>query len=149
MNCIRKIAPVLLLCVFSITQLHAVIPHKHHNHDSNNEGLDVEHHHHHNDHHSHDEPFNDSHNHDNTSDEFVAHFLDSHSHQDIHHEVIVLVDNVKLKKKSNSNFLITDFAYKIAVPEKERKPIVKGISDVHSLTFYLSSFSLRGPPVLV
>ena len=146
-NCIRKIAPFLLLCVFSITQLHAIIPHKHHDHTSSSEQLDVEHDHHHH-HHSNAENSNDVHDHDSSS-EFIAHFFDSHSHQNIHHEVIVLVDNVKVKTKSNSTFSRIDFAYKIAVPEKERKPIVKGISDVHSLTFYLSSFSLRGPPVLV
>lgn len=145
MNSIRKIAPFLLLSVFSITQLHAILPHIHHDHHSDFEGLVIEHHH--SDEHS-EEVSNASYNH-NTTSEFLAHFFEAHSHQHVPNEVVVLVDDLKVQSKSKSDFLQTLSRYQIAVPEEERKPIIQRFSDeLHSIS-YLSSYSLRGPPSLV
>lgn len=148
MNIIRKIAPVLLLSVFSLTQLHAILPHVHHDHHSTGEIVEFEHHH--NDSHdSHDENFvHDSNDHDSSS-EFIAHFFDAHSHQDVPHQHIVLTDELKVQSKTKSDFTQVDFSYKVTVPEKERKPIVKRFSNIYYPIPYLSSLSLRGPPSLV
>lgn len=145
MNSIRKIAPFLLLSVFSITQLHAILPHIHHDHHSDYEELVIEHHH--SDEHS-EEVSNVSYNH-NTTSEFLAHFFEAHSHQHVPNEIIVLVDDLKVQSKSKSDFVYIPYSYQIAVPEEERKPIIQGFSvELHSIS-YLSSFSLRGPPYLV
>lgn len=145
MNFIRKIAPFLLLSIFSIAQLHDIIPHLHHDHHNDVVDTTLTHHHYDN---YHEKSFKDVHNYEITS-EFIAHFFDSHSHQDAPHEHIVLTNDIKVQSKSKNDLVQTNFDYKVIVPEEERKPISQGVYKALYSKSYLSSFSLRGPPSLV
>lgn len=147
-NLIRKIAPFLLLSVFSITQLHAIFPHDHHDHSS--DILHLADHHHSDDHFGESEHTSDNLGDNNSASDFFNHLFEGHSHQHVPVESMILTDDVNCQTKSKHDIVPTVvwFDYGITL-EENKQAITNSPSSAILSVFYLSSLSRRGPPSLV
>ena len=149
MNWIRKIAPYLLLSVFSLTTLHAVFPHAHHVHDlahshETNFHNHEEHHHHDASDHSHQELENES----KSAFEF---FLEFHSHgtdsqPNFTHSEVVFTKK-QIKDQYRHSIYIDDELLLVELPQKHHS--IYATINKRPLSPLLNTISPRGPPSLV
>ncbi|WP_459210906.1 hypothetical protein [Aquimarina rhabdastrellae] len=151
MNSIRKIAPIVLLSIFSLTLLHTILPHIHHVHELEHAITDHDVDHHHDDidtNHHHENKSGDHHN----DLDFFNHFLESHAHNAITDEVIVLAQYVKtaLEKTTDDSTKILPYTFLL---KRDLSSITSTINDIYVLKSVrkplLTSLSLRGPPAFI
>ncbi len=125
--------------------LHQVLPHNHHQH----ERIDVveasEHHHSHDHNHDHDKEENKE---SNDHSGFLDFLLDSHSHT--YHSTDFQVRNeikAQIQVKQLSSFVLPEFdLFSFAHHPEKIKPVPRFTTGYHHP--YLSTLSLRGPPIL-
>ena len=130
----RKILSILFLGIFSTLLLHQFSPHVHHNHDKSNVSFESADHHHDKDH---EEKEGVDH-----SDSFLGFILERHVHS--HHARDCTFTNELAKQ----NIKIRVFSFYGLPIEywKDQKPLIYHLTDV-STSIYLSTLSLRGPPL--
>lgn len=148
MNFIRRIAPLFLLSIFSLTQLHAIFPHVHHDHDGGGIDSVSTHHHHHDGSELGDFPI-DSNDHDHALG-FWDQILEGHSHQNLPAEENALVDAIK-RQFGSATFIIDsiiDYGTVSLDVDKKQSTTDYDYGLVHD-QLYLSALSHRGPPSLV
>ncbi|MFS4454928.1 hypothetical protein [Maribacter sp. 2304DJ31-5] len=151
MDFIRKIAPVVLLSIFSLTIFHSILPHIHHGHDVAEIIFDEvsEHDHHLTTHTEKHDQGDDKHEHNGL--DFLHHFLEGHSHNSIPVENVLIAHQDVKRLFGSDNFVVggTDAHYGFIITGYEKCSAVRGYSLKLGHDFHLSSFSHRGPPSLV
>ncbi len=147
MKFIRKIAPFLLLSIFSLTQLHAILPHTHHDHTLDANKITKEHHHHIE--HSEAANISDTHKHEIN---LIEYLFERHSHNIALKEDVTLYNFQKQKSedlKVAAKYVLYKYCYDVRYITKQYRVFNHIEPERKTTDFLCNSYSLRGPPSFI
>ncbi len=139
----NHIRALFFLGIFSMLLLHQVVPHLHHQHNPEHSHEDVGHTH--QQEHHHDTPKKD-----NSKKGFLGFFLDFHVHSVVANEILITSER-SVKQKTAKKEIGTPFSLDFYRVSTNYIDVIKiPVFQPPNTTFtpFLSSLTLRGPPIL-